>query len=496
MIALSILLPLGIGFALLFIKEESATAKFKYRNASIAIATTFVSLIASLVLNARFAANYGNAQLKEVWYAFGSSGVNLSFAVDGLSLPLVIVTTFLFFIAALFSLSVLRHGKVERQSDRTFWGMLLILEATVLAVFTAYNLIVFYVAWELFLVPLCFLIWKYGLEGRKLASLKFFLYTFVSSVFMLVAFAAIVYYTPRIGVDFDFRPNFVSDIAMIHADKQRLIFLFLIVAFLVKMPVLPFHAWLPLTHSQAPVGTLLLSGLILKLGSYGILRFITPSFPGVLAEWGNVFIWLGIFSMFYGAFAAYRQKSFRYVIAYSSLSHMGLLLAALLTRNEYAVMGSIIQNVAHSLTNALLFVVVSMHLARAKTDSLDAIAPPSSFFYWFAFGVAIFSGIAIPGTVGFVGEFLMLFGLSFKSWLLVAFAVFTVVISLAYMLRLFHKMRAREKDLSWRPNLIERVCIVLLLGAILWFGVFPGSLATHARSTARALTAPGPGGVR
>lgn len=486
MLAIAILTPLVVGLAILFLKDEPIGAKFRNRNAIISIAATVVVLVVAVLLQRRFAGNYGEAQLKEVWIAFPGAGLNLSFALDGLSMPLFLSTAFLFFIAALFSLNV---QKLQSQLlTRQFWASFLMLEAIVLGVFAAYNFIVFFMLWELFLIPVVILMWRFGLAERKAAAARFFIYTFVSSAFMLAAFAALVYYTPRIGADFDFKTTFAPDLQLVHFEKQRLIFLFLLIAFLVKMPIFPFHAWLPLTHTQAPLGTLLLSGLFLKLGSYGVLRFISPNFTGVIAEWGSVFISLGIFSMLYGAFVAYRQQSFRYVIAYSSLSHMGLLFAGTLTNNEYGVTGAIIQNVGHSLANALLFVIVTMHLARAKSDDLATMQAPKSFFYQVAFSIALFSAIGVPGTAGFVGEFLMLFGLSFRSWPLTIAAILTLVFSAAYMLRLYHKMRANGTDSGWSPTPIERVCLGLLCATILWFGLQPSFLAENARSTARVVT--------
>ncbi len=488
MLAVAILTPLVVGFVLLFIREEAQTARLRHRNALVAIATTLIVLVTAALLQKKFAGNYGESQLKEVWLAFPGAGLNLSFALDGLSMPLFLSTAFLFLIAALFSLNVQKLQSQSNPLNRQFWASLLILESIVLGVFAAYNFVVFFMLWELFLIPVVILMWRFGLQDRKAAASRFFIYTFVSSAFMLAAFSAIVYFTPRIGADFDFKTTFGPDLQLVHFEKQRLMFLFLLVAFLVKMPIFPFHAWLPLTHTQAPLGTLLLSGLFLKLGSYGVLRFLAPNFTGVIAEWGSLFISLGIFSMLYGAFVAYRQQSFRFVIAYSSLSHMGLLFAGTLTNNEYGVTGAIIQNVGHSLANALLFVIVSMHLVRAKSDDLATIQAPKSFFYQFAFSIALFSAIGVPGTIGFVGEFLMLFGLSFKSWPLTILAITTLIFSAAYMLRLYHKMRANGTDNSWSPTAIERGCLALLCAAILWFGIQPSFIAENARSTARVIT--------
>ncbi len=487
MIALAILAPLVGAIVILIARDEKATDRLRNRNAIGVIVFSAISLVAAIVMQKRFASSYGEAQLKEVWYTFAGAGLNIAFAVDGLSMPLFLSTAFLFLVAAIFSLNVSRLQAAPL--TKQFWAMLLLLESIVLGVFAAYNFVVFFMLWELFLIPIAILIWRFGLEERKVAATRFFIYTFVSSAFMLAAFAALVYFTPRVGADFDLKTTFASEIQLIHFEKQRIIFLFFLIAFLVKMPIFPFHAWLPMTHTRAPLGTLLLSGLFLKLGSYGVMRFVTPNFAGVIAEWGTFFIALGIFSMLYGAFAAYRQQSFRYIIAYSSLSHMGLLFAGTLTNNEYGITGAIVQNVGHSLANALLFVLVAMHLSRGKSDSLAEMQAPKSFFYQLAFSIALFSAIGVPGTIGFVGEFLMLFGLSFKSWPLAIAAITTLVVSAAYMLRLYHKVRANGTDASWQPTVLERACLAMLCAAIIWFGVQPGFIAENARSTAKIITA-------
>jgi NADH-quinone oxidoreductase subunit M len=495
MITVSIVAPFIAGLIILLLKKESVAIRFS-RNGLIALLATIISLVSAIVMQRRFFANYGDAQLREVWWTTGGTGINFSFAVDGLSQPLFLVTALLFVVAVLFSINI--YQLKNQQDDKTvspklFWAMLMFLEGIVLGVFSAYNFVVFFIFWELFLIPLVILLWYFGLEDRKQAAFKFFIYTFVSSAFMLIAFAAIVFYTPRIGVDFDLNTTFSSQMSLIPYEKQRLLFLFFMIAFLVKMPVFPFHAWLPLTHTQAPLGSLLLSGLFLKLGSYGVLRFVTPNFAGVLTEWGQAFMILGIVSMLYGSLAAYRQKSFRLVIAYSSLAHMGLLLSGALSSQEYAVTGAIIQNVGHSLANALLFVVVTMHLARGKSDNLAEINAPNSFVYWAAFSVALFSAIGVPGTIGFAGEFLILFGLSFRSWPLTFLAVLTLVFGAAYMLRLFHKIRSRPTDETWRPTGLERSILIALSVIILWFGVYPSFMGEGARTTGKVLAAPAAG---
>lgn len=490
MISISILVPFFAGVIILLLRRESA-AMSNRRNASVAIVATVASFISSLGMYRRFFTNYGEQQLTEGFWSSAGTGVNFVFAVDGLSLPLFLTTTFLFVIAALFSLNVFRLAATNTATDtKVFWAMLLFLESIVLGLFSAWNFVVFFIFWELFLIPVVILLWQFGLAERRKAAMQFFLYTFVSSAFMVAAFAAIVYYAPRIGTDFDFRSTFSQQMHTIKPENQLIMFLFFMVAFLVKMPAIPLHAWLPLTHTQAPVGTLLLSGLFLKLGSYGALRLVAPNFHSVLATWSGVFMGLGITSMLYGAFAAYRQKSFRYVIAYSSLAHMGLILAGTMSMHEYSVSGAIVQNVGHSLANALLFIVVGMHLARGKSDELTEINPPKSFMYWAAFSLALFSAIGVPGTIGFVGEFLILFGLSFKSWPLTFVAISTLVMSAAYMLRLFHKVRAREADATWLPTSIERLCLVLLASAIIFLGLLPGKLTEGARSTAKVIIAP------
>lgn len=491
MISLTILTPLVAALIILVLRQPGNDSRLRNRNAWIALAATATSLVSASLLLRRFATNYAEAQLNEVWWQGNGGGFGLNFALDSLSLPLFLTTSLLFFVAALFSLN--KHSLTattagEKTQDKLFWAMILMLEGIVLGVFSAHNFVVFFAFWELFLIPLVILMWRYGLEERRKAALSFFIYTFASSAFMIAAFIAIIYYVPRVGVDFEMRTIFINEMTGMPAERQKILFVFFMIAFLVKMPVFPFHAWLPLTHTQAPIGTLLLSGLFLKLGSYGVLRFVAPNFTSVLVEFGSVFLWLGIVSMLYGAFAAYRQKSFRYVIAYSSLAHMGLILSGALSRQESAVAGAIIQNVGHSLANALLFLVVCLHLARNKSDALNEINPPSGFVYWLAFSIAMFSAIGVPGTVGFLGEVMILYGLSFQSWWITFFAVTTLVLSAAYMLRLFHKVRSRQIDNSWRVAWNEKLSMVILSVAILWFGIAPSFLGKTAQTAAKSIS--------
>ena len=496
MISVSILAPLFAALIIFLLRDGGKGSAAAKRNAALAVAATLASFVSAIVMQRRFAANYAESQLREVLWTSGGSGINLSFAVDGISMPLFLTACLLFFVAALFSLNTMRLQQSGGMAEgtRIFWSMFLLLEAIVLGVFSAYNFIVFFALWELFLIPLVILLWRYGLEERQKAAISFFIYTFASSAFMIAAFVAIVYHVPRVGGDFDFKSVFNTEMANMPADKQKLLFLFFMVGFLVKMPLFPFHAWLPLTHTQAPLGTLLLSGLFLKLGSYGVLRFVTPNFNGVLIDWGSVFMWLGIFSMFYGAFAAYRQKSFRFVIAYSSLAHMGLILSGALSRQEHAVAGAMLQNVGHSLANALLFMVVCVNLVRNKSDSLADMQAPAGFSYWAFFSLAMFSAIGVPGTIGFTGEVMILYGLSFQSWWIALFAAMTLVLSATYMLRLFHKVRSRPADTAFRMNWLEKFSMALIAVPIIWFGLFPSFLAEYAQTTAR-LIAHGVAGV-
>ena len=497
MISVSILAPLLAALIIFMLRDGGKGSAAAKRNGALAVLATLVSFVSAIVMQRRFAANYAESQLREVLWTSGGSGINLSFAVDGISMPLFLTAGLLFFVAALFSVSTLRLQIANAGAEtgsRVFWSMFLLLESVVLGIFSAYNFIAFFALWELFLIPLVILLWRYGLEERQKAAMNFFIYTFASSAFMIAAFVAIVYHVPRVGGDFDFKSVFNTEMANMPADKQRLLFLFFMAAFLVKMPIFPFHAWLPLTHTQAPVGTLLLSGLFLKLGSYGVLRFVTPNFTGVLIDWGSAFMWLGIISMFYGAFAAYRQKSFRFVIAYSSLAHMGLILSGALSRQEHAVAGAMLQNVGHSLANALLFMVVCVNLARNKSDSLEEMRVPAGFSYWAFFSLAMFSAIGVPGTIGFLGEFLILYGLSYKSWWIAIAAVMTLVLSATYMLRLFHKVRSGPADPEFRLNWLEKLSMALIAIPILWFGIFPSFLAEYAQTTAR-LIAHGVAGV-
>ena len=450
-----------------------------------------ISLVAVIAMQAHFFTNTGLYQLAESWGG-SQSGINLIFSVDGISQPMMLVTPFLFLISALYSVQRFRTQATAGalpEREKLFWQMLLALHSIVLIIFSTQNVIVFFIAWELFLLPVVVLTYLFGLEERKKAALKFFLYTFISSGFLIIGLIGIIYFQPRLGVDFDIRSSLVSDMQLVPPQKQALLFWCFMIAFLVKMPVFPWHAWLPLTHTQAPIQTLLLSGLFLKLGTYGILRFVIGNFGGIATLMSPMLIKVGLFTMLFGALVAWRQKSFRYVIAYSSLAHMGLLLAGIFALNADGMAGAIFQNFSHSLVNALLFVIVGIHLSRNQTDDLSQIRAPQSFIYWFAFSIAIFSAIGVPGTSGFIGEFLMFLGLSRASWPSTVVALAALILGAIYMLRLFHKVRGNPPS---GPEItlsgIEKSVLIALSTAILYFGIFPSLVADGAHSQARATT--------
>jgi len=203
MISVSILAPLLTALVIFMLRDGVKGSVAAKRNAALAVVATLVSFVSAIVMQRRFAANYAESQLREVLWTSGGSGINLSFAVDGISMPLFLTACLLFFVAALFSLNAMRlqQSAATGEGTRIFWSMFLLLDAIVLGIFSAYNFIVFFALWELFLIPLVILLWRYGLEERQKAAINFFIYTFASSAFMIAAFVAIVYHVPRVGGD-------------------------------------------------------------------------------------------------------------------------------------------------------------------------------------------------------------------------------------------------------------------------------------------------------
>ena len=354
-------------------------------------------------------------------------GTSFALGVDGISLPMVLLATLLSLIAILASASI-------TDKPKGYYALMLLLETAMLGVFMAQDWVLFYVFWELTLIPLFFLINGWGGKGRQGASLNFVLYTMGGSVFMLLALLLVF---DEVGTHSFAFADILAGASGLPAETQLLIFLGFLVGFGVKMPIFPLHGWLPLAHVEAPSPvSILLSGILLKMGSYGLIRAVTM-LPEAAMAMQDLLLALALIAIIYGGLLAWRQSDLKRMIAYSSVSHMGVVLLGIATLNLYGLTGAVMQMVAHGLVAAALFLLIGLLYERTHTrdindySSLVRTTPRFAFFTSLAFVAAV----GMPGTAGFIAELHALIG-GFERWGWLAVGLsLGVLISAAYAVR-------------------------------------------------------------
>jgi NADH-quinone oxidoreductase subunit M len=384
-------------------------------------------------------------------------GIGYHVGVDGLSLWLVILTTFLTPLCLLGS-----WGSIERRV-REFVVFMLLLEAGMVGVFVAQDLFLFYVFWEAMLIPMYFLIGIWGHERRIYAAVKFFLYTFAGSVLMLVAFL-VLYRRAGVG-SFDI-PALAA--APVEPALQTWLFLACALAFAIKVPMWPFHTWLPDAHVEAPTaGSVLLAGVLLKMGGYGFLRLAIPLFPDAAMRFAPLVGVLAVVGIVYGALVSMVQPDLKKLVAYSSVSHLGFVMLGIAAFTTTGLVGSVYQMLNHGISTGALFFLVGMLYDRRHTRLISEFGGLKAVMPWYfaVFFLISLSSIAVPGTNGFVGEFLILVGSwTFRPWMVVV-AVLGVILAAGYVLwmvkRVFYGEVTNPKN-EGLPDLSLREAAVLL----------------------------------
>lgn len=448
----------------------------------VATVVTVLNFLLSLVVLRNFDGATHKMQLVEYASWIPSIGVSYFLGIDGISILLVLLTTLLSVIVVVCS-----YSQVE-ENEKAYYACLLFLETGMLGVFMSLDFFLFYIFWEIMLVPMYFLIGIWG-HGRKLYSaIKFFLYTLFGSVFMLLAILAL--YFLNNGADGSGKLTF-NVIELINNLKvptqpvfaglsvQDLIFLGLFLGFAIKVPMFPFHTWLPDAHTDAPTaGSVILAGVLLKMGTYGFVRFSLPLLP-VASEHMIGFVGLlATIGILYGALVAMAQHDMKRLIAYSSVSHMGFLMLGIFALNAEGVSGGILQMINHGVTTGALFLMVGMLYERRHTREIALFKGLSTTVPVFAvfFGITMFSSIGLPGLNGFVGEFLILVGMFHTSVTYAVFAVLGIVLGAAYMLWLFQRTMFgtpeaadHMRDMNYR----EIGYLLPLVILMFWIGLYP-----------------------
>ncbi|MGI8662788.1 MAG: NADH-quinone oxidoreductase subunit M [Acidimicrobiales bacterium] len=444
----------------------------------VAVLTTALALGLSIAVLATFRSGDGGFQLVDHHSWISSLGISWTLGVDGISLFLVLLNALLFPVAIL--------GTDPHHDHKAFYAWLLVLQAGCFGVFVALDLFLFFVMFEIVLVPMYFLIGQWGHGNRTYAALKFFLYTMFGSAFMLVALImTAVLHQKAVGgpITFDLVTIANDSARAFDLGQARWLFLGFTVAFAIKVPLFPLHTWLPDAHTEAPTaGSVILAGVMLKLGTYGMLRFGLYLFPEAAAWFAPALVTLGVIGIVYGAVVATMQKDLKRLVAYSSVAHLGFIVLGTFALTTQGIQGGVLQMVNHGVSTGALFLLVGWIYERrhtreiAKLRGLQKAAPIMAG----VFTLVMLSSIGVPGLNGFAGEFLILIG-SFltRRWWAVAAAV-GVIIAALYLLwayqRVFHgepdEDNASFAEMRWS----EGIVIAPLLALIVFVGLYPKPL--------------------
>jgi NADH-quinone oxidoreductase subunit M len=459
-------LPLVGALAILLAPGEDAGAARYARWA--ALWTTIGTFLLSLLIWARF--DYSNPGFQLVDQAEWLTGVaNYRMGIDGISLPLVLLTTFLMPICILASWHVTKRV-------REYMIAFLVLETLMIGVFCALDLVLFYLFFEAGLIPMFLIIGIWGGARRVYASFKFFLYTLLGSVLMLLAIIAMYWHagTTDIEVLLSMQPGFP-------ASMQKWLWIAFFASFAVKMPMWPVHTWLPDAHVEAPTaGSVILAAILLKMGGYGFLRFSLPMFPDASLYFQNFVYTLSVIAIIYTSLVALMQEDMKKLIAYSSVAHMGFVTMGIFSMTRQGIDGAMFQMISHGLISGALFLCVGVVYDRMHTREIAAYGGLVNRMPLYAsiFMLFTMANVGLPGTSGFVGEFLTLLG-TFASNTWVAFLATTgVILSAGYALWLYARViygKLDKHELSWMPDMTSRELATLapLVVLTILFGVYP-----------------------
>ncbi|WP_188852468.1 NADH-quinone oxidoreductase subunit M [Aureimonas glaciei] len=473
-------LPL-VGVALIALTGDAdEAARTNIRR--IALGTTVFTFLVSLLIWTGFDnANPGFQMVEDVEW-LGVGGIGYHMGVDGISMLFVILTTFLM------PICILASWETITERLKTYMIAFLLLEVLVVGVFCALDIVLFYVFFEGSLIPMFLIIGVFGGKRRVYASYKFFLYTFLGSVLMLVAIMSMSWTAGTTSI-----PELLA--FQFPASMQTWLWLAFFASFAVKMPMWPVHTWLPDAHVEAPTaGSVILAGILLKLGGYGFVRFSLPMFPLASADFAPLVFTLSVVAIIYTSLVALMQTDIKKLIAYSSVAHMGFVTMGIFAANEQGVQGAIFQMLSHGLVSGALFLCVGIVYDRMHTREIDAYGGLVTRMPAYAtiFMLFTMANVGLPGTSGFVGEFLTLLGVfQANSWVAI-FAATGVILSACYALWLYRRVifGALEKenlkqilDLTGR----EKVLLYPLAVLTIFFGVYPAPVLDATAASVQAL---------
>ena len=477
LLSLMTFFPLVGMLALLFIPKDNS-GLLKGFTLVVTLITFFISLPLAFddVFKTSAAMHYTEFAR---WISIGDYfQMNYNVGVDGISLWLVLLTTFIMPIA------ILSTWQAVEKNVKGYMAVMLLLETAMLGAFISLDLFLFYIFWELMLIPMYFMIGIWGGKNRIYAAVKFFIFTAVGSLLMLVAIIFVYYQATTAGLaDNGFA---IADFykLSLNPELQKWLFLAFAFSFAIKVPMFPVHTWLPDAHTEAPTaGSVILAAILLKMGTYGYVRFAMPLFPEATHQFIPYLSLLAVIGIIYGALVAMMQDDVKKLVAYSSVSHLGFVMLGIFALNMQGVAGGMLQMINHGISTGALFLIVGFIYERRHTRAIAEFGGIAKVMPVFAtiFMIVTFSSVGLPGTNGFVGEFLILMG-AFESklrWYGV-FATTGVIFAAVYMLWMFQRVmfgevknpeNAKLKDLSLR----EVVLMLPLLLFVFWIGVYPNT---------------------
>ncbi|NCN42238.1 NADH-quinone oxidoreductase subunit M [bacterium] len=447
----------------------------------------------SLLLFRHFDPATANLQLVEQSSWIPTLGIQYFLGVDGISFWLVILSTFLI------PFTILASWKSIEDRVRFFHVNLFLLSTAMLGTFLALDAILFYVFFEASLIPMYFMIGVWGGKRKLYATMKFFIYTMAGSLLMLLAIIGLIFLTQeQLGTlsasILDFYKLSIPFVGGQLISTQTLMFFAFSLAFAIKVPMFPVHTWLPDAHVEAPTpGSVILAAVMLKMGTYGFMRFVLPIFPEAAQYFSWLFLLLAVVGIIYGALVAMVQTDIKKLVAYSSVSHMGYVMLGLFAFNIYGTTGGLYQMLNHGISTGALFILVGMIYERTHSREIKDYGGLAKVAPWFtiAFMIVTFSSIAVPLTNGFIGEFLILLGGFQAHRVLGGVAVLGVVLGAAYMLwmvkRVFFgeegRIVTKYKDMKLDLNLREVVILVPFVVLIFWMGLFPNHFLSYSKTS-------------
>jgi NADH-quinone oxidoreductase subunit M len=476
-LSILIFLPVIFSVPILFFKRESEKLIKFY-----AVVISGITFLLSVYLYFGFNPEVQDYQFIEkfVWIVFLNSYYKVG--IDGISLLLILLTTLIMPVSLLASWNTVKIRLKE------FYFLMLLLEGALIGVFASLDMILFYMFWEFILIPMYFLIGIWGSENRIYATVKFFIYTMFGSVMLLIGIIWLAFQCQTVTGTLSMDITSLSVYSIyIPLDKQIFMFILFSLGFLIKVPLFPFHTWLPDAHVQAPTaGSVILAALLLKMGTYGLIRFSLTLFPAAFIRLTPYIAILAVIGIVYGALVSIVQKDMKKLIAYSSVSHLGFIVLGTFAVTQEALQGSILQMVNHGLSTGALFLIVGMIYERRHTKEISEFGGLMKVMPVFSaiFLIVCLSSIGLPGLNGFVGEFLILVGSysspNLNSNLYTIFSSTAVILSAVYLLWLYQRVMLGPLDNEKNKNLkdiskLEFSYMLPILFFVVWIGVHPNT---------------------